>query len=101
MFKLKNNNYTLLFLALALLSKAQDDYAGPKARDYSKKPAKTAGFIELGGNAGLFSLNIDRIYYYKENLKVSARLGGAPHMNNIYIEQIYVVENNFILLKNL
>lgn len=79
---------------------AQDDYATPAPRDYTKKPAKTAGFIELGGNAGLFSLNIDRIYYYKEKLKTSGRAGFAPHFNGIYIEQIYILENNFILFKN-
>lgn len=81
-------------------AKAQEDYTGQAARDYSKNPAKTAGFIELGGNAGLYSLNIDRIYLYKEKLKMSARLGFAPHFNGIYIEQEYVLENNFILFTN-
>lgn len=85
---------------LSLFAKAQDDYALPTQRDFSKNPAKTSGFLELGGNAGLYSLNIDRIYYYKEKLKVSARFGFAPHFNSIYIEQIYVLENNFILFKN-
>jgi hypothetical protein len=99
-FKLKNSFYLIFFIGISLLSEAQDDYLGPKARDYAKKPAKTAGFIELGGNAGLASLNIDRIYYYKENFKTSARFGFAPHFNNIYVEQIYVLENNFIFLKN-
>ena len=100
MFKLKNSYCLFFFLIFSLLSRAQDDYAGPIGRDYSKKPAKTAGFIELGGNAGLYSINIDRIYYYKENLKLSARLGFAPHLNTIYIEQEYVAENNFIFFKN-
>lgn len=85
---------------LSLFTKAQDEYVASMPRDFSKNPAKTAGFIELGGNAGLYSLNIDRIYYYKEKLKLSARLGFAPHFNGIYIEQIYVLENNFILFKN-
>lgn len=100
MFTFKNRWLSALLVLCCLLSKAQDDYTGPAARDYSKKPAKTAAFIELGGNAGLYSLNIDRIYLYKEKLKLSARLGFAPHFNGIYIEQEYVLENNFILFTN-
>lgn len=100
MFTPKNSLFSTLLVLSCLLTKAQDDYTGPKPRDYSKKPAKTAGFIELGGNAGLYSLNIDRIYLYKEKLKMSARLGFAPHFNGIYIEQEYVLENNFILFTN-
>lgn len=95
--------YILFFCSISLSglkAVAQDDYALPASRDYVKNPAKTAGFIELGGNAGLYSLNVDRIYYYKEKLKVSARVGFAPHFNGIYIEQIYILENNFILFKN-
>jgi hypothetical protein len=99
-FSNKNSILTTLLVLCTLLIKGQDDYAGQKARDYSKKPAKTAGFIELGGNAGLYSLNIDRIYYYKEKLKISGRVGFAPHFNGIYIEQIYLLENNFILFTN-
>ncbi|MES2565387.1 MAG: hypothetical protein V4565_00885 [Bacteroidota bacterium] len=83
-----------------MFSKAQDDYALPSPRDFAKNPAKTAGFIELGGNAGLYSLNIDLIYYYKEKFKLSVRGGFAPHFNSVYIEQIYLLENNFILFKN-
>jgi len=91
----------LTFLSfLGLNAFAQDDYALPTPRDYKKNPAKTAGFIELGGNAGLYSLNIDRIYYYKEKLKMSVRGGFAPHFNGIYIEPICVLENNFILFQN-
>jgi len=99
-FNFKNSWFSALFVLSCLLTKAQDDYTGPVGRDYSKKPAKTAGFIELGGNAGLYSLNIDRIYLYKEKLKMSARVGFAPHFNSVYIEQIYVLENNFILFTN-
>lgn len=84
----------------ALTISAQDDYALNPPRDYSKSPAKNAAFIELGGNSGLYSLNFDRIYFYKENFKTSGRLGFAPHFNGIYIEQIYILENNFILFKN-
>jgi hypothetical protein len=96
----KNTLFSTLLVFCSLWAGAQDDYSGPKARDYSKDPAKNAAFIELGGNAGLYSLNFDRIYYYREKLKVSARLGFAPHFNGIYIEQIYVLENNFILFSN-
>jgi hypothetical protein len=87
-------------ILLSLLAKAQDDYVVPTPRDFSKNPAKTAGFLEAGGNAGLYSLNMDRIYYYKEKFKSSVRVGFAPHFNGIYIEQIYVLENNFILFSN-
>jgi hypothetical protein len=97
---LKHSLFSAFFVLSSLLAKGQDDYSGPAARDYSKKPAKTAGFIELGGNAGLYSLNIDRIYFYKEKLKISARVGFAPHFNGIYIEQIYILENNFIFFQN-
>ena len=100
MFTFKNRWLSALLVLCCLLSKAQEDYTGPAARDYSKNPAKNAAFIELGGNAGLYSLNFDRIYYYKEKLKISARLGFAPHFNGIYIEQIYLLENNFILFSN-
>lgn len=100
MFSNKNSLFSILLVFCSLLIKGQDDYTGPKARDYSKDPAKNAAFIELGGNAGLYSLNFDRIYYYKEKLKISARLGFAPHFNGIYIEQIYLLENNFILFTN-
>jgi len=96
----KNIFVLILFLLFGFISKAQDDYATPTPRDYGKLPAKNAGFIELGGNAGLYSLNFDRIYYYKEKLKLSGRVGFAPHFNGIYIEQQYVLENNFILFSN-
>lgn len=96
----RNYVFCLIFLFCALITSAQDDYALKPPRDYSKIPAKNAGFIELGGNAGLYSLNFDRIYFYKEKFKMSGRFGFAPHFNGIYIEQIYVLENNFILFKN-
>lgn len=97
---LKNSLLSALLVFSPFLAKAQDDYTGPKPRDYGKDPAKNAAFIELGGNAGLYSLNFDRIYYSQEKLKVSARLGFAPHFNGIYIEQIYILENNFIVFSN-
>lgn len=93
--------FIMIFICCAnLLFSQKEDYAMPIPRDYSSKPAKNAGFIELGGNAGLYSLNFDRIYYYKERFKLSARVGYAPHFNGIYIEQECVIENNFILFKN-
>ncbi len=91
-------SFFLIFLGCTGM--AQDDYALPPPRDYTKNPAKTACFIELGGNAGLYSLNVDHIYFYKEKLKMSARIGFAPHFNNIYVEQIYIIENNFTLFSN-
>jgi hypothetical protein len=97
---LKKIRYCFIFTFFALCASAQDIYVQKPPRDYTKNPAKTAAFIELGGNAGLYSLNIDRIYYYKKILKISARFGFAPHFNGIYIEQIYVLENNFILFTN-
>ena len=100
MLSSKNAIICLGFSLFALIAKAQNEYAVKPPRDYDKKPAKVAGFIELGGNGGLYSLNLDRIYYYKEKLKISGRIGFAPHFNGIYFEQIYVLENNFILFKN-
>ena len=97
---LKNTCFCLIFVFCAIISCAQDDFVSKPPRDYTKNPAKNAAFIELGGNAGLYSLNFDHIYFYKENLKVSARLGFAPAPNGRYFEQIYIVENNFILFKN-
>ena len=78
----------------------EDDYVTGMPRDYEKNPARIAGFIELGGNAGLYSLNMDAIYFYREKLKMSGRLGFSPHMNGIYFEQNYVGENSFILFSN-
>ena len=79
---------------------AQDDYALKPPRDYEKKPARNSGYIELGGNAGFYSLNFERIYFYKEKIKLSARFGFSPQIHGYYFEQVYVLENNFIFLKN-
>lgn len=92
--------YLMLFLMSNFLIIAQENFVIKPPRDYSISPAKTAIFIELGGNAGLYSLNIDRIYFYKEKIKISARVGCAINMNSIYYEPIIVLENNFILFKN-
>lgn len=97
------NKHIILILILVFwdfLAIAQDEYVGKAPRNYDINPAKVAGFIELGGNAGLYSFNMDRIYLYKEKFKMSVRAGFAPHMNGIYIEQEYVLENNFILFQN-
>ena len=87
-------------LLLPLANVAQEDYNTKPPRDYTLKPAKSAFFLELGGNAGLYSLNVDRIYFYHPNLKISGRIGFAINMNSIYYEPIIVLENNFIFLKN-
>lgn len=79
---------------------SQDDYALKPPRDYTTNPAKNAGFVELGGNAGLYSLNYDRIYFYKEKLKISARVGFSPQPHGWQFEQVYLLENNFILFSN-
>ncbi len=92
--------YLILFLTSNMFFYAQENFVIKPPHDYSKSPAKTAGFIELGGNAGLYSLNVDRIYFYREKLKISARVGCAINMNSIYYEPIIVLENNFILFQN-
>ena len=92
--------YMLFFRCVCAEAQTEPDYILNAPRDYNTKPAKNAGFIELGGNAGLYSINFDRIYVYKESVKLSARAGFAPHMNGYYLEQRYVIENNFILLPN-
>lgn len=91
----------LLCLVVAVrLCGQTEDYVQPSPRDYSKHPAKNAGFIELGGNAGLYSLSFDRIYHYREKLKCSGRVGFTPLPNGLYFEQAYVLEHCFVLLKN-
>ena len=94
--------FLLPLILLSLFLKAQqEEYAILKPpRDYEKEPAKNAAFVELAGNAGLFSLNYERLYYYREKFKMGARGGFAPNFNGIYIEQVYLVENNVILFKN-
>ncbi len=92
--------HIFLFIGLVTQAQTEPEYVLKPPRDYNTKPAKNAAFIELAGNAGLYSLNLDRIYLYKESIKLSARGGFAPHMNGYYMEQRYVFENNFILLPN-
>lgn len=94
----------IVFLASIFLSQAivaqEEDYVLHPPRNYEKQPAKNAGFIELGGNGGLYSLNFDRIYFYKEAVKLSGRIGFTPLPHGHYFEQAYVIENNFIFLPN-
>ena len=95
--------YSLLLLSIgAVKALAQEpEYAIPRPpRDYEKDPAKNAMFIELAGNAGLFSLNYERLYLYREKFRMGARAGLAPNFNGIYVEQVYLLENNFIFFKN-
>jgi hypothetical protein len=91
-----------LLLSCFFASHAQEnEYALRRPpHDYAKDPAKNAFFIELAGNAGLFSLNYERLYFYREKFKMGARAGFAPNFNGIYVEQVYLLENNFILFKN-
>ncbi len=90
--------FILVFFAINVTS--QNDYVLPPARDYSTNPAKTAGFVEIGGSAGLYSLNMDRIYWYSEKVKTSIRIGFSPQPHDYAFEQVYVLEHNVILFKN-
>lgn len=93
--------FIILFCFAAMLASSQvNDYALKPPRDYEKNPAKNAAFIELLGNAGLYSLSFDRIYLYREKLKMSGRLGFTPLPHGHYFEQAYVAENCFILFSN-
>lgn len=79
--------------------KEDDVYVLEKPRDYSKDPALNANFIEILGNSGfLFSVNWDRIFLYKPDLKISGRIGVGIWPSGPNIEQSYVVENNYIFL---
>ncbi len=90
----------LLCLATARLFSQTDDYVLKPPRDYNKKPARNAAFIELAGNSTLYSLSFDRIYYYREKFKMSGRLGFAVLPNGRQIEQSYIAEHCFILFAN-
>lgn len=93
----------IVFLLAAFIAKSQvkdDDYVLRTPRDYDKDPARSANFIELLGNAGLYSLNTDYIFLYRNQFKISGRLGGNIFPTGYYIEQAYVIENNYIFLPN-
>ncbi len=92
--------FFVILLHCVFLLRAQVNYVLISPRNYKEYPARNAFFIELGGNMGLYSLNFDRIYFYKKQLKISSRVGIASHLNGVYVEPEAVLENNFILLKN-
>lgn len=95
--------FIICFLSTALLRgqiKDDDIYVLEKPRDYSKDPARTATYIELGGNGAIYSLNLDHILLYKEKLKISGRAGIAIYPNGYRMEQAYILENNYILFSN-
>lgn len=97
------NTFIIFFLFCFGFNYAQvktEDYVLENPRDYSKYPARSANYIELLGNGGLYSLNYDYIYYYREKFKMSGRVGASLFPNGYYIEQSYVIESNFIFLKN-
>lgn len=90
----------IFFALMHMQSFTQEDYTLKPPRDYEKNPAKNSAYVELGGNGGLYSLNFERIYLYKNNLKLSARFGFCPQLYDYYFEQIYILENNLILFSN-
>jgi hypothetical protein len=91
----------LQFSFFTLTSQVNDpDYVLKNPRDFSKDPARNANFIELGGNGGLYSINFDRIFLYKENFKISGRAGFNIFPVGYQIEQSYLLENNYIFFKN-
>ena len=97
------NRLIILFVLLATISVAQikeTEYVLENPRDYNKDPARTATFLELGGNGSLYSINFDHIFLYREMLKVSGRVGFAVYPNGYHLEQAYVLENNYILFSN-
>lgn len=95
------NRFLIIFFFCSALLKAQvkDDYYTLDApRDYSKFPALNANYIEILGNSGrLFSLNMDRIVYYKPKFKISVAGGIGLRPNGPHIEQSYYIANNYIL----
>lgn len=103
LLSLCNMTYRLI-LFLCLLSAVAfcqvDDYALKPPRDYDKKPARNAAFIEIAGNSTLYSLSFDRIYYYREKFKMSVRGGFALLPNSRHLEQTYIAEHCFILFSN-
>jgi hypothetical protein len=100
----KSNVSSRLFLLLAigllsLESNAQtedNDYVLDKPRDYTKYPARNANYIEILGNGDLFSINFDRILFYRKQFKISGRVGAGVMPNGIYFEPSAMIENNYI-----
>jgi len=93
------NRIFILLIFFAVFAKAQvphDDYVLENPRDYSKFPAMNSNYIELLGNAGLYSLNFDRVVLYRKKFKISGRVGANIWPVGYNLEQAYVVENNYI-----
>ncbi len=78
----------------------EDDYLLKTPHDYKKFPARTANYIEVLGNGGLYSLNWDEIVLYREKFKISGRIGASVMPNERILEQSYVIENNYIFGSN-
>lgn len=96
------NRAFILFLFITVFANAQlqhEDYVLEKPRDYNKDPALTANYIELLGNAGLYSVNFDRVFINRKSFKISGRIGANVWPNGRYFEQSYVVENNYIFFE--
>lgn len=74
----------------------ETEYVLENPRDYTKFPALNAIYIEILGNAGLYSLNFDRVFFNRQKFKISGRVGAMIWPNSIYLEQGYTVENNYI-----
>jgi hypothetical protein len=66
-----------------------------------KRPTKNALFIELGGNAGMYSLNYDRILINKPGFRTSVRGGFSlmPFTTDAVADLIFVAEHNFLIGK--
>jgi hypothetical protein len=94
----------LIFIICSVaLIKAQvkdDDYVLSQPHDYSKYPARNANYIELLGNGGLYSINFDHIFLYKDKFKISGRVGASVFPVGYHVEQSYVIETDFIFFKN-
>ena len=90
-----------LFYSCAATSQIKEpDYVLENPRDYTKFPARNANYIELLGNGGLYSINFERIFLYKEKFKVSGRVGANVNFVGAQIEQGYLIENSYVFLRN-
>jgi len=76
---------------------AQETLPLQRKDNYLRRIPRSAIYIELFGNSGLYSVNYDYIWFYRPKLKNAIRIGGAIFPNNYYIEQSLVLEDNFIL----
>lgn len=100
---MKNYFSILVFLICSYTSFCQikePDYVLENPRDYTKFPARNANYMELLGNGGLYSINFERIFLYKEKFKISGRVGANVMPIGAQIEQGYVIENSYIFLPN-